>query len=558
MAVETSSPRLGDWLIEQGYLSDAQLDLALREKKRRGKLLGEALLELGFVTQETLSRFLARKTQTETIDVGRIHVAREVLDLVPEDLARRLVALPVMRDDDVLTVAISDPLNVTAFDLLEQTTQLRVNLVAAGGGEILQAIDRLYESGQTVGQLVDELLAMEGGDLAGATETDAPTLRLADRILAEAVASGASDVHLHPEDRILRIRFRRDGDLDGGYLVPKSIQPALIARFKILGGMDIAETRRTQGGRGSVEIGGREIGLRFSSLPTAFGESLVIRLLDRRNVSLTFGALGFAEEIERDLSRMLLQPHGIVLVTGPTGSGKTTSLYTALGMIDGTTNGIFTLEDPIEYQLPFVRQTQIAEAIGLTFAEGLRTLLRQDPDVILVGETRDPETAQLMVRAALTGHLVLTTLHTNDALSTVPRLLDLGVAPFLLAPTLAGVLAQRLVRKLCAKCRAPAPEDAGLLGALKGLSSPPGDLQLFGPRGCPLCRNAGFAGRTGIHELLVVDDPLRAAIAAGAGTGRLKEIARAAGFRTMLEDGLSKASRGITTLEEVVRSAGTE
>ncbi|MBL9126738.1 MAG: type II/IV secretion system protein [Verrucomicrobiales bacterium] len=485
-------------------------------------------------------------------------VPKEVLDFVPEDLARRLVALPISREGDVLTVAISDPLNVTAFDLLEQTTGLRVNLVAAAHGEILQAVDRLYDSGQTVGQLVDELLAMEGEDLAEATETDAPTIRLADRILAEAVSSGASDIHLHPEDKILRIRFRRDGELDAGYLVPNSIQPALTARFKILGGMDIAESRRTQGGRGSVLVAGREIGLRFSSLPTAFGESLVIRILDRRSVSSTFGALGFEQGLETRFGRLLALPHGVILVTGPTGSGKTTSLYTALGMIDGSTHGIFTLEDPVEYQLPLVRQTQVNDTLGLSFAEGLRTLLRQDPDVILVGETRDPETAQLMVRAALTGHLVFSTLHTNDALGSIPRLLDLGVPPFLLAPTLIGVLAQRLVRRLCPRCREPAPEDLGLLVALSGGTEPTADARTFRARGCGYCRGIGYSGRTGIHELLVVDEALRSAIASSAPSARLMEIAKAGGFRTMLEDGLGKASRGITSLEEVVRSVGTE
>ncbi|MGE3313381.1 MAG: GspE/PulE family protein, partial [Limisphaerales bacterium] len=339
--------RLGDWLIEQGHLNETQLDLALREQKRGGKLLGEALLELGFVTQEILSAFLAEKTRTETIAVRRLEVPREVLDLVPEDLARRLVALPVSRDAGVLTVAIADPLDVTAFDLLEQTTRLRVNLVAAPEGEVIQAIERLYESGQTVGELVDELLQAGGGELAEATEQDAPTIRLADRILGEAVTTGASDIHIHPEEKIIRIRFRRDGVLDAGYLVPKVLQPALIARLKIVGGMDIAETRRTQGGRGNVQVGGREVGLRFSSLPTAYGESLVIRILDRRSVSLKLDALGFAPDIERSFAGMLEQPHGMILVTGPTGSGKTTSLYTALRMIDASTSSVFTLEDPI-------------------------------------------------------------------------------------------------------------------------------------------------------------------------------------------------------------------
>ncbi len=554
----TAAPplRLGDWLLEQGYLTDAQLDLALREQKRGGKLLGEALRELGFVSQEVLSRFLARKTQTETISVGRLNVEPEVLGLVPEDLARRLVALPVSREADLLTIAIGDPLNVTAFDLLEQTTRLRVNLVAAAEGDLLQAIDRLYSSGQTVDQIVDELLQLDGEQLASTTEQDAPTIRLADRILQEAVNTGASDVHIHPEEKILRIRLRRDGILNGGYLVPKQIQPALTARFKILGGMDIAENRRTQSGRGNVTVGGRDVGLRFSALPTAFGESLVVRILDRRSVSLNLGSLGFDPGLEERFRGLLERPHGVILVTGPTGSGKTTTLYTALSLIDAAESSIFTLEDPVEYQLPFVRQTQINEAVDLTFAEGLRTLLRQDPDVILVGETRDTETAQLMVRAALTGHLVFSTLHTNDAIGAIARLVDLGVASYLLAPTLVGVLAQRLVRRLCPKCRRPSPDAGGLASGMHLPLPPPGAIGLHQPTGCPNCHGLGFKGRVAIHELLTIDGPLKAAIASGQDSETLLQRAREGGFLTMLEDGIQKALNGVTSMEEVVRATG--
>ncbi len=553
MAQAQKAIRLGDWLLDRGLLTQTQLDLALREQKRRGWLLGESLTQLGFVTQETLSQFLAQKTQTETIDLAAIVISPAMVKVVPETLARRLVAVPVSREDSTLTVAISDPLNVTAFDLLEQTTRLQVNLVAAPEGDILLAIERLYASGQTIEEIIDELMKLGTDRLATTTEQDAPMIRLVDRIIAEAVNSGSSDIHIHPEEKILRVRLRRDGVLTSGYLAPKEVQPALIARMKIIGGMDIAENRRPQGGRANISVASRDIGLRFSTLPTAYGESIVIRILDRNSVSLNLKALGFSPEIEQSFRSILDKPHGVILVTGPTGSGKTTTLYTALSLIDGTESSIFTLEDPVEYQLPLVRQTQVNEAVGLTFAEGLRTLLRQDPDIILVGETRDTETAQLMVRAALTGHLVFSTLHTNDAIGAIPRLVDLGVEPYLLAPTLIGVLAQRLIRRLCPKCRVAVADPATKLQGIKLQLR--GDLPptLWEASGCPECSHTGYRGRVGIHEFLPMDVSYHATIVNGLDMARLQTMAKERGFATMFYDGLNKAMQGLTTVEEVLR-----
>ncbi len=545
--------RLGDWLLDRGLVTPTQLDLALREQKRKGQLLGEALAGLGFVTQETLSQFLAQKTQSVTIDLARLSISPELVKLVPEPLARRLVAVPVARENDTLTVAISDPLNVMAFDVLEQTTRLQVSLVAAPEGDILLAIERLYASSQSLEDIVDELLKLGAEQLAHTTEQDAPMIRLVDRILADAVHTGASDIHLHPEEKILRVRLRRDGVLSSGYLVPKEIQPALIARFKIIGGMDTAENRRPQGGRANVSVATREIGLRFSTLPTAFGESIVVRLLDRGSLSLNFKELGFEPDLEKSFRATLDRPHGIVLVTGPTGSGKTTTLYTALSLIDGTENSIFTLEDPVEYQLALVRQTQINEAVGLTFAEGLRTLLRQDPDVILVGETRDTETAQLMVRASLTGHLVFSSLHTNDAIGAIPRLIDLGVEPYLLAPTLIGVLGQRLVRRLCPKCRLAVSDAAAKLAVLNVRVASDLPPTLWEAGNCPACHHTGYRGRSGIQEFLAVDPSFYPAIVHGVDVPRLQQLADERGFRPMFQDGVIKAMRGLTTLEEVLR-----
>ena len=553
MAQAQKAIRLGDWLLDRGLVTQTQLDLALREQKRKGWLLGEALAQLGFVTKETLSQFLAHKTQTESVDLAAIIIPPEMVKLVPEQLARRLVAVPVSREGDLLTVAISDPLNVTAFDALEQATRLQVNLVSAPEGDIFLAIERLYASGQTVEQIVDELLKLGTDKLATTTEQDAPMIRLVDRILAEGVTSGSSDIHIHPEEKIVRIRMRRDGVLTSGYLAPKEIQPALIARLKIIGGMDIAESRRPQSGRANVSVASREVGLRFSTLPTAYGESIVMRILDRNNISLNLKALGFDPDVEQRFRSVLDRPHGVILVTGPTGSGKTTTLYTALSLIDGTENSIFTLEDPVEYQLPLVRQTQINEAVDLTFAEGLRTLLRQDPDVILVGETRDTETAQLMIRAALTGHLVFSTLHTNDAIGAIPRLIDLGVEPYLLAPTLIGILAQRLVRKLCPNCRVPVADPVAKLAGLNVRL--PNDLppSLWEAGRCPQCLHTGYRGRVGVHEFFLMDPAYFPAITNGLDMTKLQSLARERGFRTMFDDGLNKALRGLTSVEEILR-----
>lgn len=545
--------RLGDWLIEEGHVTQTQLDLALREQKRKGGLLGEMLVELGFVREEVMADFLAHKTQSEKVQLLQTALEPEILRLIPAEMARRLVAIPIARDQDLLTVAIADPLNVVAFDAIEQATGLRVNLVAAAESDILEALDRYFTSNQSVEEILDELLKLGSERLASTTETDAPMIRLVDRIIGQAVSTGASDIHIQPEEKILRVRFRHDGILQAGILMPKEIQPALSARFKILGKMDIGEKRRSQSGRCSVTVNGRDIGLRLSALPTSFGESIVVRLLNRSQVNLNLGTLGMQPKMEQDFRALLQRPHGVILVTGPTGSGKTTTLYTSLAQIDTNRKSVFTLEDPVEFNLPLVRQTQINEAVGLTFAEGLRTLLRQDPDVILVGETRDTETAQLMVRAALTGHLVFSTLHTNDAIGAVPRLVDLGVEPFLLAPTLAGVTGQRLVRRLCSKCAVPIPDAPSILARLNvSLPSDPPPL-LWRPGGCRECKGLGYVGRLGIHELLILTEAYHPAIINGIDSTRLEQIARAHGFCGMFEDGVRKAIQGLTTLEEVMR-----
>ncbi len=553
MSAQQQPARLGDWLLDQGYVTQVQLDLALREQKRKGGMLGELLVELGFVQEKELASFLASKTQGQQIDISHAQISPELIGMVPEALARRFTAIPVALLEEVLRVAISDPLNVLAYDALEQVTSRRIELVAAAEGDILRAIDKFYVSAGRLDELVDELLKMGTEKLASTTELDAPMIRLADRIINEAATMGASDIHIQPEEKFLRVRWRKDGLLQPGYLIPKELQLAVAARFKIIGKMDVADTRRAQGGQCTMTVAGREIGLRLSSLPTSFGESVVIRLLDRGNSWLRLDRLGMPPEMEKQLFALLERPYGIILVTGPTGSGKTTTLYAALAQINAAEKSVFTLEDPVEFQLPLVRQTPINESVGLTFAEGLRTLLRQDPDVILIGETRDSETAQLMVRAALTGHLVFSSLHTNDAPGAIPRLVDLGAEAYLLAPTLAGIVGQRLLRKLCLECRKPVKDPAAVLERMN--LTPPADLPptLWEAGGCPACHNTGFSGRLGIYELLVIEPQHQRIIAGGVDQMKLRQIAEESGFKPMIVDGINKAMRGLTTLSEVFR-----
>jgi len=400
---------------------------------------------------------------------------------------------------------------------------------------------------------VDEILSMDAAALAATSESDAPMVRLVDELLLHAISHGVSDIHIQPEERILRIRARKDGLLNEGLLVPKEIQNALTARIKILGGMDITETRLPQSGRYNFDAGSRPVDFRFSSLPTAFGESLALRLLDRSSLQLELVSLGFDDEMQGKFLGLLNRPNGVILVTGPTGSGKTTTLYAALSKLPASERSIFTLEDPVEFNLPLVRQTQVNEKIGLTFASGLRTLLRQDPDIILVGETRDQETAELMVRAALTGHLVLSTLHTNDALGAIPRLIDLGVPSYLLPACLLGVLSQRLVRLLCPACKEPHPNAESIL---EKMSIPiPADCarELWKPGGCARCSESGYRGRVGIVEFLMLDQDYHQVITETNDPVKLLQVARDKGFVTMFQDGLRKCTQGLTTLEEVYR-----
>jgi type IV pilus assembly protein PilB len=562
--------RLGERLLEAGYLSQTQLDLALREQKRRGGLIGQIFVGLGFVSQEVISAFVAKESETKVVNVNRCVIDKAILQLVPFETARRLKALPLSRENGTLTVALADPCDVVAIDTLQQLTGLSVEVVSAPERDILNCLELHHGTGDTIEQSIEQALNdqkldepktghRELGEVSAKDAgVDAPIIRLVDQIIARAVSLRASDIHFEPEERSMRIRMRIDGVLYQDVLIPKSMQSPVIARLKIMADLDITEQRMPQDGRATVYAGRREINLRVSSLPIAHGENLVLRILDSGAQGSSLTALGLSARDYELFKEAVHRPHGVILVTGPTGSGKTSTLYAVLREITSLEVSTFTLEDPIEYRVPLIRQTQIKEDIGLTFGVGLRALLRQDPDIILVGECRDTETAQLMVRAALTGHLVFSTLHTNDAAGAVPRLIDMGVEPYLLPASLVAVLAQRLVRTICPDCRRPVANPEAVFAKLK--LDPPADtpLRLWKGEGCLECKQSGYRGRQAIFELMMVDERFHDPIVAHAGAQEYVRLARERGMKSLFEDGLRKVLAGNTTIEELLEATRAE
>jgi len=548
----TPRKRLGDQLLEAGLISKEQLDLALLEQRRSGKLLGAVLQELGFVTEQEVGALLAQTADTDTIDLQEVEIEPEALEVVPFELAKELRLIPLKIEADALTVAMADPFDVEAIDRVEKLASRLVNVVAASGREIESLLLKSHKRSETVEGIVQELMKLSRTGAGDTEDGQAPVVRLVNVILSDAAERAASDVHFEPDEKTLRIRFRVDGVLQPYVIVPKDLQDNVVARMKVMAGLDVAETRLPQDGRMHLPLGRRSCSLRVSTLPTSFGESVVARVLDG-GVSLKIDSLGMSAEDAQRLRQAVASPYGMILVTGPTGSGKTTTLYTALKAVDKLERSVFTLEDPIEYRLEYTRQTQVNERLGLTFDNGLRSLLRQDPDVIFVGETRDRETAQLLVRAALTGHLTLSSMHTSDSIGAIPRMLDLGAEPSMLAATLKLVIGQRLARALCPECRQPTTDLSAYATLVEG-ALPEGTDTLYQPKGCPHCFGKGYKGRVAIFESLWIDEEIKAAIPScdlAAIRGRM----RAAGMRSLFEDGLRRAAAGETSVEEVFRVA---
>jgi len=558
--------RLGELLVESGLITQAQLQEALKTQKISGERLGRVLSMLGFVTEQDIINVLEFQLGINQVDLFGINLDPEIIKLVPEAMARRFKAIPVRKAGNVLTVAMVDPLNLVAIDDLRLATGCDIEPAIALEKEIDDAIQRYYGmqsllGGETFGEEVAATApALEKFNLDAADPgaVGAPIVRVVNGILQQAVAARASDIHVEPQADRVRLRFRVDGMLREMGNLPKGAHPPLVSRIKIMADMDIAEKRVPQDGRVQVKVNNKQVDLRVSSLPTSFGEKIVIRILDKSALLVKLTDLGFDPGLLQRFRGLIKRTYGMVLVTGPTGSGKTTTLYAALNEINTIDKNIITIEDPVEYVLEGINQTGVNVKAGLTFATGLRSILRQDPDVIMVGEIRDAETADIAVRAATTGHLVFSTLHTNDAAGSVTRLIDMGVEPFLVASSVIGVVAQRLVRRLCSHCKQTYELPSGdparhFLGV-----DDQAEVTLYRGKGCRHCDNTGYAGRMAIHEVLVLSGKERELILAKASSDEIKYMAVQNGMTTLKDDGIRKAMQGVTTVEEVMRVALAE
>jgi general secretion pathway protein E len=558
MAIGTSSRLLGDILVQEGLTSADVVERALVRSVKTGELLGEALVALGVPPADVL-RALARQHGLPYLGREELPSPLPVLKNLSPKYLRQYVVCPVSVEGGVLTVATADPLNPLVLDDLRQSTGLTVKIVVSPAEAILEAIDRTYEGTTTplqriVGGIDDDGTGGDGDEDVNQLRDmafEAPVVRLVNLLVENAIATEASDIHIEPFEDTLRVRYRVDGILYDQEAPPRRLQAAVTSRIKIMAEMNIAERRLPQDGRIRVNLNARRVDIRVSTIPTVHGESIVMRLLDRSSVFLPLDRLGFPAKTLERFEALIRRPHGILLVTGPTGSGKTTTLYGALDKINSPDRKIITVEDPVEYQLKGVNQIPVKPKIGLTFATGLRHIVRQDPDVILVGEVRDLETAEIAIQAALTGHLVFSTLHTNDAPGAITRLQDMGVEPYLVASVLEGVLAQRLVRRVCAACRIPDRPSTADLDAI-GVELAPGQA-LFRGRGCDECRGTGYRGRTGIYELFPITEDARSLILRRAPSRDIRRYAVEAGMVTLRMDGWTRALEGVTTVEEILR-----
>lgn len=547
--------RLGDLLVEAGVISQSQLDEALAKKNREEKL-GDYLIRLQEITEQQLIEVLELQLGIPHIHLNQYAIEPELIQLVPKELAKRANLMPVRKERNKLLVAMADPMDYFAIEELRMTTGYQIETSIAAKDDIYRTITKYYDLQESMDDALDDIIPTDLDTENQITDEDSPIVRLVNQIIANGVAQRASDVHFDPQESELKIRYRVDGVLREERSLPKNMQNIIIARVKIMGNLNITENRIPQDGRIKSIVNFRPIDIRLSTLPTIYGEKIVMRILDLGRALNELDGLGFSYNNLALFKTMLDKPNGIILITGPTGSGKSSTLYAGLNHLNNEEVNIITVEDPVEYQLHGVNQIQVRDEVGLTFAAGLRSILRQDPDIIMVGEIRDMETAQIAIRSSLTGHLVLSTLHTNNAIDSISRLTDMGVEPYLLSSSLIGVMAQRLVRRICRDCsetREPHEHETKLFTQY-GLKI---TAIAFG-KGCPSCNQTGYRGRIAIHEILPIDDTIKAYMMGRNSPTEIRSYARSQGFKTLLEDGLGKVVDGLTTMEEVLRVATTD
>lgn len=555
---------VGDVLVEGGVITPEQLKKAMDDQKKEGGKLGTSLVKLGFIEEKKLVECLSKQYGIPSIDLENIETDAELLKFIPEDVAQKYQLVPVKRSGATLSVAMVDPTNIFAIDDLKFLTGYNIQPFVASESALKKTIDRFYDSSATLAdvmagmddtglEFIEDEIDDDLQDLKKSTE-DAPVVKLVNLILSDAIRKGASDIHIEPYEKYLRVRLRVDGVLQEVMKPPLRLKNALTSRLKIMSQLDIAERRLPQDGRIKLKIGkDKDVDIRMSVLPTLFGEKVVLRILDKGNLQLDMTKLGFEKDALKDFMNAIHQPWGMVLVTGPTGSGKTTTLYSALSELNKMSENISTAEDPVEYNLAGINQVQMHEEIGLNFAASLRSFLRQDPDIIMVGEIRDYETAEIAVKAALTGHLVLSTLHTNDAPSTINRLLNMGVEPFLIASSTNLILAQRLARQICSDCKGEIdlPEQALLdIGANPEIVS---SIKCYKGTGCTTCSDTGYKGRIALYEVMPMKEEMKDLVLNGASSSELKSEAIRLGMSTLRQSGIKKIAEGVTTIEEVTR-----
>lgn len=560
-----STDRLGELLVRNQLISDGQLKRAIDEQKKEGIRLGAALIKLGYIQEADLSTFLSRHYGVPSINLSEFEVDPAVIATIPAEVAQKYQMVPINRAGATLIVAMADPSNIFALDDIKFMTGYNVEVVVAAEAAIKEAIDKYYDQSSSLADVMGDLgdfddlefgedvEQIDPSSLEKASE-DAPVVKLVNLILTDAIKKKASDIHIEPYEHVFRVRYRIDGVLYEVMKPPKKLKNAITSRLKIMASLDIAERRLPQDGRIKIKMGRNvEMDYRVNCLPTLFGEKVVLRLLDKSNLQLDMTKLGYEEEALKHFKREIHKPFGMVLVTGPTGSGKTVSLYSALSELNKTTENISTAEDPVEFNFAGINQVQMHEEIGLNFAAALRAFLRQDPDIIMIGEIRDFETAEIGVKAALTGHLVLSTLHTNDAPSTINRLLNMGIEPFLVASAVNLISAQRLGRRVCAECKEPEDISRDALITAGIPADKVGSFVTYKGRGCPVCNDTGYKGRVGIYQVMPMFDGIKEMVLSGANTAEIKQESMRLGVKTMRQSALTKLMEGVTTLEEVLR-----